>query len=217
MEKSSDITFKYNSETYRRLGEAAHLKGMLVSAMLWKARNQQSGADYFEFDQMIVNALDYVPSGRLSYGDLVLGIMASDKEISGGKFCADIYAAARSYAVDQLFDGNCSDFNDPAQGPGGDRIIDVSKGDEGAYKNGINSDKATLVVGGATATQSSGTVRKRTVVKEGCSIGASRDASVNWMLIVLVSLPLGLVFLRTFFEGSQLSPVRIKVESKRRN
>ena len=69
---------------------------------------------------MIVNALDYV-SGRLSYGDHSW-IMASDKEISQVTW-KRIFMQRRSYAVDQLFDGIGSDFNDPAQGPGGDRIL----------------------------------------------------------------------------------------------
>lgn len=188
-----DIGFTFGSLFYNQQ-PSFHGKGQLVSAILWSARKKQDKADFFAYDQVILNALDYVPNGNVSYGDLMVGIMASDKELQNGKFCNDILNSAKEFEIEELIDGDCAEFNAPNKKGS---IVNTDNADEGDYSSGITSITAIEQSGGSnisTEKISAGSSR-RSQSKGGCAvIGVHQrlDLSSNKLLIFL------LIFLPSF-------------------
>lgn len=112
-----NIGFVYGDNTYNSL-PSAHLKGQLVAATLMRARIKQAGGDYFDFDQVVLNAIDYMPSSVVSYGEMLLAVMASDKELAKGKFCADVYDSAVEHGLTQWMESvgaDCASFTAPTK------------------------------------------------------------------------------------------------------
>ena len=108
-----NIGFTYGDSLYQSfvIIDAFHKMGQLVSATLWDARKKQKKDDLYMFDRVVLNSLDYTPMYQLSYGDLMLSVMASDKELTNGKFCEDIYTSSQTFGIDELMDGDCTSFN----------------------------------------------------------------------------------------------------------
>jgi Zn-dependent metalloprotease len=205
-----DIGFVYNTPDYKK--RAFHQQGQLVAAILWEARGKQSSIDYFEFDQVVLNALDYIPNGNLSYGDLIVGIMASDKELQDGKFCEDIYDAAVSYSLTTLLDGHtCDEINGDAKSGS---TVDVDDASESKYKNGINTSSATELSGGGSAPTggSASATSSRRQETSGCGIlGTSENSEGGFMLIFLLGLPFMLMLAYKVADQRLLrQPVKIK-------
>lgn len=193
----SDIGFKYGDATYNSL-PGGHLKGQLVAAFLYEARSNYSGDDLFSFDQVIVNAMDYVPAGQVSYGDLILGIMASDKELQNGKFCKSVYDAALAYDLGMWINadaGRCSTFNSPEKTGA---VIDKDKASLGDYSpitqvnNSKKANPSLITTGeqGSDNKNSSNSKRNQQQTTGGCStLGLAKGSAPTGWLWLVFALP----------------------------
>lgn len=208
-----NIGFKFKDSTYNSLGNLFHLKGQIMAAALWGARKQLSSSEHFEFDQIVANALDYVPSGGLSYGDVVMAVMASDKELQGGKFCQKIYDSAVALDLGSLIDTTCEAFVGPDKQ--GRNVVDTGDASRLDYSKGIKSSASAELTQSSSAGSRSGSVGRKPIDSGGCAsigIGSNEASPLQTLLIIMTVLffPLGLNFIGA---QAKLQKVRVRVKS----
>ena len=102
--RSADNTLKYDENPFLQL--PAHLKGQLISAVLWDMI--KNGVPIADLSQLAFHAVTLLPSNG-GYDDLFLGLFTSDETLFDGKYCQVMKDSGTSRGFDHfLEDVNCA-------------------------------------------------------------------------------------------------------------
>ncbi len=170
---STDLT--YGSELYGDL--ANHLKGQLVSGMMWDIRSR-SDVDDEEFTKVAFASVDFLQESS-TYTDWLVSLMSADKDLFDGKYGCKIVEAAKSRGfVEQVkdFDANCASFEIPTQKASGGT-------------SGQSTKEGSSVDGGSSA--GSQPVLPRSENKESnkwCGTISTGDFSTTYSVLILAIL-----------------------------
>lgn len=99
--RNADNDLKYGSEEYWNItNDLYHLKGQLVSGLLWDIRTDPSvtGPD---FDSLVIKAIEFLDA-RSTYSNLLLALVASDHHFYQGKFGCTIVDKAKARGFEQV-------------------------------------------------------------------------------------------------------------------
>ena len=99
--RNADNDLKYGSEEYWSIeNKLYHLKGQLISGLLWDIRTDSSvtGPD---FDSLVIKAIQFL-NQRSTYSNLLLALVASDHHFYQGKYGCTIVDKAKARGFEQI-------------------------------------------------------------------------------------------------------------------
>ena len=98
--RNADNDLTYGSAEYWSIGNKLyHLKGQLVSGLLWDIRND-SKVSPSEFDGLVVKAIDFLDP-RSTYSNLLLALVISDHQFYQGKYVCSIVEKAKARGFEE--------------------------------------------------------------------------------------------------------------------
>lgn len=97
--RTADNTINYRSDEYWNFGTLAHLKGQLVSGLLWEMRNSGT-ISKDQMHKLVVKSVEFLPR-QATYKDFITALLLADKDLYQEQFHCFILSKSIARGFDQ--------------------------------------------------------------------------------------------------------------------